>query len=224
MRAKIFALLLGFAVATPMTGATIGQIDTFGDGTAMGWFVPGSGAIQPKNIGSRGPDGLGDAYLQLQSSGIPGLSGRLSLSNDTQWAGNYLEAGITGIRMDVNNLGASGMYLRLLFEDFEGTWRPANIAISALEVFVPAGSGWMTVDFGISPSHFLAGGIGTVEGALMSTDVIRILFDPSLNGPVTLGVDNLTATVPELGTIALMVFGVLGLVAVRITVLQDQIG
>jgi hypothetical protein len=60
--------------------------------------------------------------------------------NDDQWTGDLLSAGIGALRMSVNNFGPDDLYLRLLFEDFEGPGPPANLALTARPIVVPAGS------------------------------------------------------------------------------------
>jgi hypothetical protein len=46
--------------------------------------------------------------------------------NATQWAGDYLAAGIDGIAMDLRNLGTTDLTVRLLLEDPMGA-PPANL-------------------------------------------------------------------------------------------------
>ena len=226
MTSSIRVALAGLAVAGLLSAATLGQVDTFGDGTTMGWFVPGTSGNPPSNVSTGGPAGAGDAFLQLVAIGGNVAGGRLAALNEFQWAGNYLAAGINLVRMNVYNFGPADLYLRLLFEDFEGIGPPVNLALSANAVFVPAGSGWVTVEFPIAPVDLLVETFGTVTGALMNTDTMRIFHnpDPTFPGPgvgippvvVTLGVDNITAAaVPDPGTMSLLAGGLLAVLARR---------
>ena len=95
MLMRISPFLLMLAVTVPLSAATIGQVDTFEDGTTMGWFVPGFSPLPPTNVPTGGPGGPGDAYLQLTASGSSAPGGRLSALNDAQWAGDYIGAGVT---------------------------------------------------------------------------------------------------------------------------------
>ena len=177
------ACLLGLAVAGCLSAAAIGQIDTFEDGTTMGWFDPGASPSPPSNQSTGGPAGVGDSYLRLIALGGGGAGSRLAVLNDSQWTGNYLAAGIGLIRMDINNFGPSALSLRLLFEDFDGPGPPVNLALSANAVFVPAGSGWITVDFPITPADLVPETFGTVIGALTSVDTLRIFHNPNPTFP-----------------------------------------
>ena len=211
-------------------GVILGQTDTFQDGTTMGWFVPGTSPVPPDNAPSGGPDGAGDAFLSLIATGSAGPGSRLSVLNGSQWTGDYLAAGVIVIRMDVNNFGQTELHLRLLFEDFEGGASPVNLALSASAVIVPAGSGWITVDFPISLTD-LVDTVGTVTGALSDTDTLRIFHnpDPTFPGPgagipavsAILGVDNisgqiLASQIPVPPTVLLIFAGLVGLFVRRV--------
>ena len=215
-----YALLL-CSIVTAMNAAVIGQVDTFEDGTTMGWFVPGPHPVPPTNVASGGPDGDDDSYLQLTATGAPGGPGsRLAVLSGPQWGGDYLGAGITHIAMDVRNFGPSDLHLRLLFEAFpdEPFMPPTDLALSADAIIVPANSDWMRIVFAVTPDALATAGFGTVEGALMGADTIRIFHNPlpTFSGPgvgppmvnAVLGVDNITAVVPEPST---WLFGVTGL-------------
>jgi hypothetical protein len=106
MRFMLRACFVVTIIFGSMTAATIGQVDTFQDGTTMGWFVPGMSPNPPANSPTGGPGGIGDAYLALSSNGGMGPGGRLAVLNDSQWAGDYLAAGIVMISMDVQNFGS----------------------------------------------------------------------------------------------------------------------
>lgn len=144
-------LLIATAVAPFGAHAlAIGQIDTFQSGIG-GWFAGGGPfgqfpPVPPHVVSSGGPTGANDAFLQVTSSGGDGPGSRLVAMNASQWAGNYLTAGFTTIEMDVRNIGASDLILRLLFEDPIAA-PPANIAVSTLGVVVPAGSDWTHIIF-----------------------------------------------------------------------------
>src|SRR5436190_14081933 len=104
-----------------MYGVTLGQIDNFEDGTTQNWVInllnmgnPPPEAF-PKNVPTGGPSGLNDNYLQLTSTGSDGPGGRLvGVQYKNQWSGNFLAAGISGISMNVNNLGGTNISLRLV--------------------------------------------------------------------------------------------------------------
>lgn len=90
--------------------ATIGQIDTFEDGTTQGWTVGLLGAVHPAppaNVADGGPLGAGDNYLALTSLGGSGAGSKLVVLNPAQWAGDYLTLGLTTITMDLRNSGTT---------------------------------------------------------------------------------------------------------------------
>jgi hypothetical protein len=200
------------AMAALVSAVTVGQIDTFQDGTTMGWFV---GSFDhpnpPHNFPTGGPAGAGDAYLRLTASGGSGAGSRLAVLNEGQWAGDYTAAGITQIKMDVNNFGPDDLHLRLLFEDLDGPGPPVNLALSANAIILPAGSGWTSVVFPVLPGDLVLETFGTVAGALANTDTLRIFHNPNPTFPgpgagippvnAVLGVDNITAAIPEPGAV-----------------------
>jgi hypothetical protein len=226
-------LLAAFLQASPARANLIGQIDTFEDGTTQGWVV---GVVfnpphpaPPTNIPTGGPGGAGDAFLQLTAVGGQNVPGnRLSVLNLSQWAGNYTAEGVVAIRMDVNNFGPDPLALRLLFEDL-GPMGPTSTAFSTTPVIVPAGSGWVSVTFPVTPDDLTAG-VGSVEEALANADVLRIFHSPTPTFPgppvvAVLGVDNIQAfgapQVPEPGSAALL-GGLLGLAACRVALRRQR--
>jgi hypothetical protein len=126
-------------------GVALGHIDTFQDGTTQNWTVgAASSPAPPVNVPSGGPAGAGDAYLRLTATGTPaGPGNRLSVINETQWAGNYGLAGIKAISMWVNNLGSTALSLRLLVAVAAPPgFPPSDLAISTVPVF----SRWAAAD------------------------------------------------------------------------------
>jgi len=218
--------VLGFV---PAGAVTITQIDTFQDGTTNGWIInllgmgnPPANTI-PSNVATGGPAGAGDRYLLLRSSGIEGApGGRLVGINASQWTGDYLAAGITGLVMDVNNFGPTDLVLRLLIAGPANPMGPPfNIVVSTNGVPVPNGSGWTRISFPIGLSAFDALS-GTVAGALTNAIELRIFHNPFASDPAaavvaSLGVDNISA-VPEPESLLLIAAGcfVLGLLRRRL--------
>jgi len=140
--------------------------------------------------------------------------------NASQWAGDYLAAGITAIELDAANFGNSDLALRLLFEDPAGG-PLLNEAASASALLLPAGSGWVHLTFPIQPGD-LTPLFGSVDAVLANTTVLRLYHSPTavFPGPslvASLGVDNISAAaapvVPEPATELLVGIGLAGSVA-----------
>jgi PEP-CTERM motif-containing protein len=215
----LFLLILA---PSPAWALSVGQRDTFEDGTTQNWIVGLLGAphpVPPVNVPTGGPAGAGDGFLQLTAIGGGGAGSRLAVVNGAQWAGDFVVAGISGIRMDLNNLGTTDLSLRLLFAD-PSVGPPANVPISTAPFFLPAGGGWTEAYFPISPADLTAE-LGSVTAALHNTTQFRLYHGAALDFPgepivAALGVDNITAAdnitvVPEPTTAVLLGSGLLAL-------------
>jgi len=223
MHRHLFAgqLFFTFLAASSTWAVTIGQIDTFENGTTQGWIAGvAMGAPHPAPPANvlGGPAGATDHFLQLTSFGGNSPGARLSVLNLSQWAGNYITSGITSISMDLRNLGNTDLALRLAFEDPTGG-PPSNVAFSKNAILLPASGGWVHAVFPIGLSDLQAG-LGSVSTALMNTTAIRLYHSdiPNFPNPVfpiapitaRLGVDNIQAAsatstrVPENGSTAVL--------------------
>lgn len=208
-------LLPSAALADPV----LFQVDTF-EGGSEGWFTGGPMVPpQPATVVGGGPTGN---FMLLTAVGGVGPNARLSVLNQSQWTGNYIAAGVNLITMDLNNFGATDLYLRIVFEDPMGG-PPTNLAFSTVPVFLAAGSGWTSVSFLVGVDD-LTPGLGTVNAALTGTTAIRIYHsqNPGFPNPVVpipsitaqLGVDNIqAAAVPEPTTMLLLATGLAGIAA-----------
>jgi hypothetical protein len=204
----LLSLAAGLFQPVPASALHIGQTDNFQDGTTQSWVVGLLGAVppaRPVNVSTGGPAGSGDKYLLLTSiaSLFNNPGNRLVVINLAQWTGNYLGAGVNFLTMNVNNLGATDLQLRIRVEDPDAppSNTPTHIAVSTDAVFVPAGSGWTRVVFPMSPGHFTALK-GNAVAALSNVAELRIFHNPipTFPGPTIdaqLGVDNITARVAK---------------------------
>lgn len=190
------ALSIAFTSGVGVAAIAPGQSDDFEGGTTLGWSVGPVSAVPPEVITSDGPGGSTDAYLLLRATGVQGPGGRLVAFNAGSWAGDYLEAGVSAITMQVRNLGTSDLALRLILEG--GTFE----TVATLEaVSLPAGSGWMDVTFSLAPAALGGGNFQNVMGDVTALNLVHspgfvTARSQTPNVAAVLGVDNVTA-VPE---------------------------
>nr|WP_316643784.1 PQQ-dependent sugar dehydrogenase [uncultured Roseateles sp.] len=182
--------------------------DTFQDGSTMGWSSGAANPNPPFVTPSGGPAGVGDMFLQLTSSGNFGAGGKLVAFSGAQWAGDYLAGGVTAVAMDLNNMGATDLSLRL--------WVAAPDVMSQQPVLLKAGSGWTHVLFQLTPDALT----GSAAIALGNVSQLRLFhstnaFFPGQNVATQLGVDNISA-VPEPQTWALLGAGLALIAGLRL--------
>jgi len=195
MGSRAAAFLVAFVfIAAGFVGVldiVLGQKDTF-DSDLQGWATGGSSPVPTLWDSTGGPAGSGDGFLLQATTGDGGPGAKLVVMNTTQWAGDYVSAGVKSVTMDVNNLGATALELRLYIESTVGN------LISTSGIAVPTSSGWVSVAFPID-STAMTFVNGTDYSAIMSNvSRLRIIHGVStLFPPVDvdglLGVDNVTS-------------------------------
>ena len=197
-----------FALIGPAGAVTLGQSNTFQDGTTNNWTSGAVNPVPPVNVASGGPAGAADRYLLLSSTGGAGAGSRLVAFAGPAWSGDYLSSGVSQIDMDLRNLGNTDLVLRLLFGG------PANSsALSTDGVLLPAGGGWLHVSFSVLPGALT----GLPLLALTDVTQLRLFHSSTAVSPgdaiaAQLGVDNVTA-VPEPATVGLLGAGLAALLA-----------
>jgi hypothetical protein len=203
-------LVLAIVLVCPAVAAaqvTVGQKDDFQDGTTQNWKQGANGTLQPVNVNTGGPAGAGDEYMVYSSHGGSGADSKLVAFNQTQWATTYSPA-VNAIDMDLNNLGASSLTIRIAFQDGGG------LEYSSAGFALPVGSGWQHADFSLADADMtqLFGTAQPFSTALTNGIITMRIIDavnPAYNGDsiaAQLGVDNITAVgaaVPEPGSLAL---------------------
>lgn len=183
-RSLLAALLVASAWPIAAPAITIGQVDTFQDGTTQGWVDALQGAISPVPptvLANSGPNGAGDFALRLSSTGSASGAGSKLVVNNVQprWLGDYRAAFVTGLVLDLRNLGTTDLDLRVAvdgpaFGTTGGRW-------VSDDVFVPAQSGWQTLTFSLLAGDLLAGDFAATDAAttLANVAVLRVLHAPT---------------------------------------------
>ncbi|MBL7188922.1 MAG: DM13 domain-containing protein [Phycisphaerae bacterium] len=180
MKTTILTLMCALLMPTSTAFSTlvVGRVDNFEGGTIQRW----SSSAGHDNISSGGPAGADDNYLQIHrpTNSAP-YPFHLGTKNTTTWTGDYLSAGIKAIAMDVNTIsittGPANLSLRIVL------FGPGGAFSSKEPATVITEGGWQHVEFGLTRS-----------------DLVRILGDGSDYIGPGLGVDDLTATLSEVGT------------------------
>lgn len=206
--ARAFVLVCSLLILARQSPAIVnGQVDTFQDGTTMGWSngVPANLV----NINTGGPAGAGDRYLQLTADGtVNGPGGHLTTFNLQQWLGNYIAQGVTAIEVDLRNTGATTLNMRLAFKAQNVMNSPGYLSAP---VTLAPGSGWQHFTFSLAQANMIAVGGPAAYNTFFSTGIgdARIINEvgtSNLNGDVIVAqvsIDNIHA-VPEPATAALL--------------------
>jgi hypothetical protein len=200
-----FAASLILAMAIYATDARIAravmvdEVDAFAtnlEGWAQGQTSTATQGVT--RVAGGGPAGGSDGFMRIIADGSSSHGKIVVFNHSAEWTGNYLAAGVARIAMDVNNLGATDLKLRVALgtgaSPSSGTWFASTTPIN-----LPAGSGWTHVQFPLSASSLTSVGGAAAYNTVMSTvATLRLLHSnsPDNNGTsitATLGVDNITA-------------------------------
>ena len=216
-----FCLLLGPAILicfpAASRGITLGQVDTFEDGTQEGWITK-TFIVNPVKppFGTGNNDHYLDALITFGADG----TGPLQMDNQSQWTGNYLSAGVTGIAMDLFNNGGPSYSIRIAIrEGISGSSLPGYCSTIAFSV--PNDNLWHHAVFSLAPQNLT--GINSPKP--LATDLANVIdlcilnaASPAMTGDnITiggLGIDNITA-VPEPSSISILLSGIIGVALLR---------
>lgn len=191
----VAALYVSTLLALPVAAVELGQIDDFEDGTTMGWAEGPLSPNPPQAVDGGGPDGDRDGYLANTSSGSPGPGGRQVTFNAAQWAGDYVAAGVGGIRAYMRNTGNAPLAMRIALQDAGQTRFGSTTA-----VILPDDGEWHRVSFGLAAEDLTrVAGLADLSEVLTGVVMLRILS--AFSGPrwegdqivSTLGVDDVEA-------------------------------
>ncbi len=226
-RQAAIVVLLCSAYLPTASAVVVGQVDDFEDGTTMHWTAGGFNPLMPvfppnppENVSTGGPAGVDDNYLLVTGEGgVSGPGSKLTTFNldrtftPTQWAGDYVASGVTGINLDVNNFSGQQLDLRLLFLDPTFTLAAATNA----SVIVAPGSGWVNVSFDVDVASMTGLGGADVADVMANVFVLRLYHSPGGGFPNAqptflgqVGFDNISA-VPLPPAILFLLSGIAGL-------------
>lgn len=181
LKSRIASVLLLLVLSTTNASAAIvlGSADTFQDGSTEGWSHGKPSSFEPTNVANEGPWGGGDNALGFSSSGTFSIGSRfLAFNIGSDWTGDYIAAGVTAIRLDVRNTGATDLHLRLAFHS-----TGADFTTNAMTV--GTGTGWQSLLYDIRASSLIGVGGSTDPSATLSA-VTRIQVFSAVDIP-TLG-------------------------------------
>jgi autotransporter-associated beta strand protein len=195
----LIALVVGLAGVDKCVAAiTLNQVDTF-TGSLDNWTDGHSGS-NVLDVGTGGPNGTGDGYLQV-SSGSFGGQARMITFDQSQWVGNYTTAGVGVISMELKNFGTTTLPIRITIRD--GTLESVPGYSSTTPFMLPADGNWHLATFSVTASAMTAVGTGAPAFATELTSIadFRLLSSaaPAIMGDsinARIGVDDITALAP----------------------------
>jgi hypothetical protein len=198
LRALALVVLSFLFCAGNTRAITLGQVDTFEDGTTLGWANGVPGALV--NVPTGGPAGANDNYMQLTADAV-GSGGRLTTFNLQQWLGNYVAQGVNRLEIDLINQGNVSLSIRFAFKSQNQPNVPGYLSGPML---LPVGSGWQHFSISITAANLIAIGGPAAYNTFFSTGLgdVRIINEvgtANLNGDFVVGqvgIDNIRA-VPE---------------------------
>jgi hypothetical protein len=205
-------VLSAFALAGSANAILPGQIDNFEDNSLQNWSNGGAFEVPPVlNIDTGGPAGAGDNFMQVTSDGS-GPGQFLTVFNRSQWLGDYIGLGVTAIELDLKNLGATDLTIRLGFKENAGFG--ASGFLSA-PFSLLANSGWQHAVFFINTGSMTAIGAPADFNSFFANNfaemrIINEVGNTNLTGDAVagqMGIDNIHA-VPEPRTVLLVVAGI----------------
>lgn len=204
MRRFLVVLALGcgvlFGGRAAVGQVVAGQVDDFQGGGTQGWGEGAGSPNPPEVIGDGGPDGMGDAFLQNASSGINGPGGRMIVfNNDARWRGDYLEAGIASLAVDLNNLGSQPLTMRFDLVRSSPSFPGNHVFTEGFEIL--PGSGWQHATFSLATQDLFSS--GDMTGILGDVTELRLIHEPATPPmhpgqavSALLGIDNIQALGP----------------------------
>ena len=205
---RISRCLSAALIASSAGAIEPGQIDTFDDGFTNGWRIGPRASVsqQPTSEPDCGATGMGDRCLRVFSTGMGDQASRMAVFNSQQWAGNYLAAGVIGIRMRARNaLFFDNLELRVRLErGVGGGSQNADFVLSRESVSLVPQADYVTATFLFDAERF-TGDANELNVVLENVTKLWLFHNRSSTwvppkAPRSLRVDNIEALVNEIFT------------------------
>lgn len=204
LRTACWSLVL---VALPAPAVTLSQVEDFSSGP-LTWVHGIEHPNMPLIRENSGPLGSSDSALEVVSSFGSGVGSRLlALNSSSDWTGDYSGQGITGLRLDLRNIGPADLFIRIAVQGAAGWAATPGQPL-------PTGGSWANFFYDLDPATLQPIGGGDPAAILGDVREIRILHNNTADfrgASVTGGfrADNIT-TVPEpsaalLGSLAALI-------------------
>ena len=201
-----FSPFLFLLAAAHAHAVTLYQEDTF-DSSLSGW----GGGSSLTWVNGGGPGGATDGFMLITSGGGGGNGSRWAVYNRAQWAGDYLLTLGNRITMDVINMGATNLNLRIVLGNTEAPNDNSGDWFASAPIVITPGSGWQSVTFSLQDDLFIpAQGTGDIDEVLGGAVTLRILSAVSavpIGDAMTAqgGIDNIRIVPePSAGVLALL--------------------
>lgn len=173
------------------SAVTIGQFDNFEDGSLQNWTQGINNGLLSN--GSATPTSSLGLFVETTGN-TTGPGHNLVVFNSTQWAGDYLAAGVTGIEFDALAGTLDDHFVRVAIDGAGGRFVTTDIFITA-----PAAPFPSPISFSLAPQDLTAVGGTDVMATLADVTQLRILHNPvaAFEGE-TVGADPLSPVVGQL--------------------------
>jgi len=133
-----------------------------------GWSEPAKSPNSPVIIEGSNP------YLQNQSTGTGNAGSRwLMINTSAAWTGDYDEADVEFISMDVRNSGDETVHLRFAFSNDEGIHY-----VNTQAVRVSPGTQWQTIHFSLDDDDLMVNSGGNIDDIMKSVNTVRLISNP----------------------------------------------
>ncbi len=175
-------MVLVVSLPDPCRAVSSAQFDNFGGGALHGWGY--STASTPVgNVAENGPSAI-DAGVGalLMDTNLYG-NGKLVVTNTTAWTGDWTNAGIAQIAMDVRNPNAFGLSMHIGIAGPGGAGALGDVHVTP-SISVAADNEWHVLTFDVLAANFTSITSTNIVAALAAVTQMRIFHNPS-NGVFT---------------------------------------
>lgn len=187
---KVAAVVAAVSGVVATQAIVLGQIDDFQNGTLNNWR---GGFPGPEVVPDDGPQGVADQYMRQMADAIS--PPHLAVTNDVQWAGDYITEGVNVLQVHLRNEGKTELEIRATL-----TSSTTNRWTSTKAFMLPPDGRWYKANFPLRESD-LTRTAGTQSYATFMSFVPTLLFRHDSGTPShqpepvvgTMGLDNITA-------------------------------